>query len=245
MNNVNFAADSLPGGGCAGPGADSPAGSCGSRFRGLRPYLFINPVLLPNHCAPGAPGAEKIVAMKKFFLFVCIALAGLCATAQEKGDMAVGVNLGVAPSLESDLKATNFGIGAKFQYNVTDPIRVEADVDYWFKSKGVSVFEISANVHYLFSVMDNLKVYPLAGIGYGNISMDAMDVVDLGPMASVIQAYMPQVDTSESASRFLFNVGVGGEYSVTENIAVGLEIKYQYMKDFNRLPIKLGVTYKF
>ena len=43
----------------------------------------------------------KILNMKKIFIAMCMALIGLCATAQEKGDMAVGVNLGVAPCLES------------------------------------------------------------------------------------------------------------------------------------------------
>ena len=61
--------------------------------------------------------------MKKIFIAMCMALIGLCATAQEKGDMAVGVNLGVAPCLESGTSVTNFGVGAKFQYNVSNPDR--------------------------------------------------------------------------------------------------------------------------
>lgn len=50
---------------------------------------------------------------------------------------------------------------------------------------------------------------------------------------------------SESVSRFVFNVGVGGEYDITDNLALNLEVKYQYMKDFNRMPITLGIAYKF
>lgn len=192
--------------------------------------------------------------MRKLLLTACVALASLCTFAQEKGDMAVGLNLGAAPCLESGVSLTNFGIGAKFQYNVTTPIRLEADVDYWFKSKGVDVFDVTANVHYLFNIGDKLKVYPLVGIGYahigGGFSSDINDFIE-----DIYDEYDHEYGTniggdeveveSSSASKFLFNVGAGAQYDLTSNIAVGLEVKYQYIKDFSRLPISLGVTYKF
>ena len=40
-------------------------------------------------------------------------------------------------------------------------------------------------------------------------------------------------------------MGVGGQYDLNDKLAVNLEIKYQYIKNFNRLPISLGVAYKF
>ena len=149
--------------------------------------------------------------------------------------MAVGLNLGVAPCLESGAKVTNFGIGAKFQYNVTNPIRLEADVDYWFKNKGMDVFDITANVHYLFNVGNKLKVYPLVGIGYarigGSLEFDDPDYKDYDDEASI--------------SKFLFNVGAGVEYPISSKLSVGAEIKYQYIQYFSRLPINIGITYKF
>ncbi len=178
---------------------------------------------------------------------MCIALMGLCASAQEKGDMAVGLNLGAAPCLESGINVTNFGIGAKFQYNVTNPIRLEADVDYWLKNKGMDVFDVTANVHYLFNVGCKLKVYPLVGIGYahlggsiGSFDFDEDDFKDLWSRSSDLD-----MDGGSSASKFLFNVGAGIECPLTDKLAVGAEIKYQYIKDFSRLPINVGITYKF
>ena len=50
---------------------------------------------------------------------------------------------------------------------------------------------------------------------------------------------------SSRLNRFIFNVGVGGEYAITSKISAGLEIKYQYVKDFQRLPITIGATYHF
>lgn len=181
---------------------------------------------------------------------MCLALIGLCASAQEKGDMAVGLNLGVAPCLESGADLTNFGIGAKFQYNVTNPIRVEADVDYWFKNKGVDIFDVTANVHYLFNVGTKCKVYPLVGIGYANVkggySYDYDDDYDFDFYSYDEDDFGDDFDEgSSSLSRFVFNVGAGFQYDLSEKLAVNAEVKYQYIKDFSRLPISIGVAYKF
>lgn len=163
----------------------------------------------------------KRKTMKKKIIALFFGLVGLAASAQQ-GQSAVGINIGVAPNLESNIPVTNFQIGAKYQYGVTDNIRLEADLDYGFKSNGFSVFDISANVQYLFNLSDKFVFYPVVGIGYGNIN-----------------------SASASESRFLFNVGVGAEYPITDNISIGAEIKFQYMKNFSRLPIAVGVTYKF
>ena len=196
--------------------------------------------------------------MKKVFISLCMVLVGLCASAQQKGDMAVGLNLGVAPCLERGASLTNFGIGAKFQYNVTNPIRLEADVDYWVKSKGVDVFDITANVHYLFKIGQKLNIYPLAGIGYAHIGgvFSAGDFDDLKDTMQGVGDYLGDNslyddfeaslnEVSGGANKFLFNVGVGVEYPLTAKFSIGAEVKYQYMRYFSRMPITVGVTYKF
>ena len=187
--------------------------------------------------------------MKKQFIALCMALVGLCASAQEKGDMAAGLNLGVAPFVGNGVSTTNFGLGAKFQYNVSDPVRLEADIDYWFKSQGMGVFDISANAHYLFKLSDKFNLYPVVGIGYGRIIGGGSGDDDYDyPYKIRTRAGHDDDDYEEGNSgvnRFLFNVGIGAEYAVTDKISVGAEFKYQFMKDFGRLPITIGVTYKF
>ena len=196
--------------------------------------------------------------MKKVFISLCMLLVGVCASAQQKGDMAVGLNVGVAPCLESGASLTNFGLGAKFQYNVTNPIRLEANVDYWVKSKGVDVFDITANVHYLFKIGQKLNIYPLAGIGYAHIGgvFSAGDWDDLKDTMQGVGDYLGDNslyddfeaslnEVSGGANKFLFNVGVGVEYPLTAKFSIGAEVKYQYMRYFSRMPITVGVTYKF
>ena len=120
---------------------------------------------------------------------------------------------------------------------------MEADFDYWFKDKGMDIFDISVNVHYLFHLGSKVNVYPFLGIGYARVGagFEFDDDYDYYTRAS----YDYDDDFSTSVNRFLFNVGVGAEYKITSKISAGLEIKYQYLKDFSRLPITIGATYHF
>lgn len=169
-----------------------------------------------------------------------MALAVICGSAQQKGDMAVGLNLGVAPSLESGAKVTNFGIGAKFQYNLTNPVRLEAALDYGFKSKGADVMTFGVNAHYLFNVAGRLNVYPIVGLGYAHCGGGVFVVGD--DLSDFLE---DNGGSSSSANKFYFNVGAGAEYPITDKLSASLELKYQYIKNFSRLPISIGVTYKF
>jgi outer membrane protein X len=180
--------------------------------------------------------------MKKLFLPLIMGLATLGASAQA-GDVAFGVNLGVAPVLEDGASVTNIGLGAKVQLGITDPIRVEVAANYWFKDNYFSVFDLGLNGHYLIPVADRFKLYPLVGIGYGRVkaSVDSDDDIwDYSPSRAG-----GHVTWSSSINRFLFNVGIGGEYAVSSRVSIGAEFKYQYMKDFSRMPISVGLTYKF
>ena len=188
-----------------------------------------------------------------------MALSGLCASAQEKGDFAFGLNFGVAPCLESGASLTNLGIGAKLQYNVSDPVRLEAAFDYGFKDKGFDIMTVGINGHYIFKVGEKFNIYPLVGVGYArlgySLDMGSFDYDDdLWANNSRYGYYddddnddddMDLEDMTSSASKFYFNAGVGAEYALSNKFSIGVEAKYQYMKGFSRLPISIGVSYKF
>ncbi|MGM9861932.1 MAG: outer membrane protein [Muribaculaceae bacterium] len=206
--------------------------------------------------------------MKKFLFAISMAAAAtLGAAAIEAGDMAAGLNLGVAPCLESGASVTNFGVGARFQYNVAAPVRLEANFNYWFKSKGLDALDLAVNAHYLINLSDKLRVYPIAGVGFahlgggfgggfggGSFDPGDFDLDDISDLFSRSRGgwedYLDEIEDAadaggSSANKFMFNVGAGIEYDITPKIAVSAEIKYQYIQHFNRLPINLGVTYRF
>ena len=160
--------------------------------------------------------------MKKLLLS-CAALALGSSALFAQNNMGIGINLGAAPVIEGSGSPTNFSIGVKYQYQPIKIIRLEADADFGLKDKGTRTFNAMANVHFMIPVADNFYMYPLAGLGYGYLSWEG----------------------GYSADKFAFNVGIGAEYEITSSFGVNFEFKYQYMADYNRLPILVGATYKF
>ncbi len=165
--------------------------------------------------------------MKKLLLTLVVLLSGsMAAMAQHAGQAGVGLNIGVAPVIEGEGSPTNFLLGGRIQYSATDLIRIAVDLNGGFKDKYVSTFDATANVNFMIPLSQGFYLYPLAGLGYGNV-------------------HLGEGDLSTNLSRFVFNVGLGGEYEFSSNFAAGLEFKYRYMKDFGALPVMLNFSYKF
>lgn len=157
--------------------------------------------------------------MKKFLVLV-LALVGMTTMtqAQTKGDMEAGVQFayGTGDSF------SNVGIGAKFRYTIVDNVRIEPSFTYFLKKDYVSMWDVSANAHYLFGLNDRFTLYPLAGIGITGVKVgDASD------------------------SEFGVNLGGGVDYDLSQNLVLNGELKYKIGGDWDRLIISVGVTYKF
>jgi outer membrane protein X len=166
--------------------------------------------------------------MKSSFRKVAIvAIAALtmsvAAGAQEKGDMAAGVNL----VLGSGDSFTNFGIGAKFQYSVTNPLRLEGSFTYFLKKDYLKMWDLSVNGHWLFPLSDKITVYPLAGLGILNCSLD------LGELSG------------DPTSDFTFNFGGGVDFNLTDKLILNAEVKYKISDVWSRLQLSAGIAYKF
>ena len=172
--------------------------------------------------------------MKKVLLAVVCAVLTVASSFAQQGQKAVGINLGAAPCLEDGASLTNFQLGAKFQYNVSDPVRLEAALNYGCEDNYICCLDFAVNAHYLVNLGESFAIYPLAGIGLARVKASVPVDTEYGTM-----------DLSASKTRFMFNLGIGGEYNITDNFAANLELKYQYINDFSRLPITIGVAYKF
>ena len=165
----------------------------------------------------------KMLATTKRLLFMVITIVmSITISAQEKGDMAVGGNL----SYGTKNSFSNFGIAAKFQYNFTDALRFEPSATYFFKKDYTSMWDINANLHYLFPVAEKFIVYPLAGVTMVGWKVDVLG-------------------ESYSDSKIGFNLGGGAQYNLTDALALSLEIKYQIVSDWDRPIFSLGIAYKF
>jgi outer membrane protein X len=175
--------------------------------------------------------------MKKFSVIIkrvaicviAVLMISVTAKAQEKGDFAVGVNA----ALGSGDSYTNFGLGAKLQYNVTNPIRVEAAFNYFLPKDMLSMWDLGLNGHYLIPLNEKITLYPLAGFAVLGSK------IDLGELAKLFGA------DDTSSSDFGVNLGGGIDLKLSEQLFFNVQLKYTIAGDWGRFIPSVGVAYRF
>jgi outer membrane protein X len=153
--------------------------------------------------------------MKKFIVLFSMMFFIMGSAFAQKGIQAAGVHLSYGTEIES------FGIGLKYQYNITDNIRLEPSMNYFFENNGVDMFDINANAHYLFPMASNVRVYPLAGLTFA------------------------RWDFGKVTTRLGVNIGAGAEMDITDNLILNFELKYQTVSDLDQAIFNVGVAYIF
>lgn len=184
----------------------------------------------------------KNVPFKKIMMFIIMTVAVSTVTiAQEKGDKAIGANLVIG----SGKSFTNFGLGAKFLLNVTDPVRLAAEFDYFLKKDGITMWDASVYGHYLIPLTEKFTLYPSAGLGLINTKASNGQAINdsLGEWGDILGIAVSE-DGSTSSSNFAFSLGAGLEYELTEKLLLSGEYRYK-IKDGSRSNFALGVAYKF
>jgi outer membrane protein X len=170
--------------------------------------------------------------MKNIFKMAVAAIAmvmvAFTANAQTKGDMAAGA--GATFSIGDGTTWT--GIGAKFQYNVMDPLRLEANFVYFLPKSKVSMWDFMVNAHWLFKVSPKINVYPLAGLGVLGVSVPKIDLGEFGSVGG------------GSATDFALNLGGGIDFFLSDNFFINAEAKYMIANGGSFMP-SVGVGYKF
>ena len=162
--------------------------------------------------------------MRKILTIACMLMLGMgIAQAQvHQGETAVGANLVYGSEIES------MGLGARFQYGVTDQLRAEVGLNYFFEHNHLSGWDVNINAHYLVGLMnDQLYIYPLAGVNY--------TMVD----------YKGEQDMKGEENHIGLNVGAGIEYELSERFGVNLEYRHTIIRKVDQGVIGLGLNYKF
>ena len=159
--------------------------------------------------------------MKKLFVLFSMMFFVMSSAFAQKGIQATGIQLNYGTEISS------IGIGLKYQYNITNEIRLEPSVNYYFENDGLDMFDINANVHYLFPMSSNVRVYPLAGLSYSKWSADAGNGWEV------------------STNKFGLNLGGGAEFDINKDLMMNFEVKYQLINDFDQAVISMGIAYMF
>lgn len=98
------------------------------------------------------------------------------------------------------------------------------------------MFDVAVNAHYLFNVAPKINVYPLAGLGFDACRYETL-------VGDVYNGW--DIDKKTDAA-FKFDFGGGAEYEITDNIAAGLELRYEVISGgFSQFVVGLGAKYKF
>ena len=161
--------------------------------------------------------------MKKFtLLLVCLMVGFTTLFAQRAGDSSLGLNLNYASE-------TSFGLGARYQYNITDNIRIEPEFTYYFKHDYCSFWDMGANVSYLFPIASDVTIYPLAGIGYMHGKFT--------PAGGEVSEF--------SDDSFQAKLGAGVEFKLLPTTKLIIEPKYQFNDFENQFIITAGIAYCF
>ncbi|MDR1583903.1 MAG: porin family protein [Prevotellaceae bacterium] len=175
------------------------------------------------------------VFKKVAIVVIAIATMSVAANAQDKGDMAIGGNL--ATGMGDELN--NFGLGAKFQYNVLKPLRLEGSATYFFprnqyvsnlSKSSLSMWDFSANGHYLVPVSDKCTLYPLAGLSV---------LVVNSVTKSIERGGRYRNSTSEAG----LNLGGGVDFKLSNNIILNAEMKYKIGNMWDRFILSAGLSF--
>lgn len=156
--------------------------------------------------------------MKKVLLTFIVALISLSASAQRKGDLAVGLRGGPTMTKIEFLgikeNYTRWGAGAFVQYNLTDHFRFDLDGIYHFKKDHLSDFTVGIDLQYLFDLGEDVKFFPLVGYALAFTHQDAYDINNI--------SY-----DSENSTDGGIQLGAGIQFNLGDNCFVSAEYKFQ------------------
>ncbi len=165
----------------------------------------------------------------KTLIAALFALASVSVSAQSKGDMAAGANF----NFGFGNAFGNKGIGLKYQYNFTDNLRIEPSFNYFFEKYGTTIWDITADMHYLFKV-GRFNLYPLAGLSY---------MKWISHVAYYTGFFHESRKSSEDYLNFV--IGGGADYRLGSNWLLNAELRGKIGEYDARFNLSCGVAYLF
>ncbi|GAP73437.1 outer membrane beta-barrel protein [Candidatus Symbiothrix dinenymphae] len=159
---------------------------------------------------------------KKFLSLLLAAVCGVSVNAQ-KGEKAFGLNFGYGTGEYFG----SLSVGAKFNYGITDHVRVSPSYNYFLGDGVMSAYDINADVHFLFNATDKLAIYPLAGVVFRNWTVSAGGVSVSEPITGI-------------------SLGAGADFALTDVLSLGLEAKLNIASEPYELFVPaIHILYKF
>ena len=153
-------------------------------------------------------GRGKLFCLAVAVITVCLSVFSTATVVaqMQKGDMAAGINLGIA---------LNTGMGAKFQYAASEKIRLQGALNCYLvnadNASSKTRIGFDADMHYMFS---SKKIAPYFVLGLGVIQgIKHGWITDGDGDYDVVIGTMPA-----------FNLGGGVDFGIGNNLAINFRL---------------------
>ena len=137
-------------------------------------------------------------------------------------DTVFGVNVGAGASVALPYGALRGEIAFDWKADAKD----DNSFEYEIKNLGVheyetttSIYDVMFNLYYDIDTGTKFVPFVTAGLGYGHIKIESSAN---GKIAG--QAY--ELSSDESANNFVWSIGAGAAYELTDNLAIDLTYRY-------------------
>ncbi|MBJ2173988.1 outer membrane beta-barrel protein [Aureibaculum sp. A20] len=165
-------------------------------------------------------------------LVLTIALIGSISSVSAQ--FSVGGGLGYNDKINAP------GLVVKAEVEIMENIAISPSISYFSGSAARlsgsdyknNLFAVDVNGHYKIEIMmDELDVYPLAGLNYSSYKNGA-------------NVYFDESGFSQSTGNALgLNIGGGGRWSFSDQLSVFAELKYT-ISDFSQVVLGAGILYE-
>lgn len=165
--------------------------------------------------------------MKKYFLTIVLALAGIVsATASD-----IETSLGASYMYAS--KVGQSGIGVNYKLKVNDHLRISPEVIFYLSHDNAKAWNGNVNFEYEFNIAEQFNFYPILGFTYGHWTYGIASGVD-------------NLHVSLTEDCYGANIGAGVEYVLTPKWVIAAEVRGQIVNnDHSQCVVSLGARYCF
>lgn len=167
--------------------------------------------------------------MKKILFLAVLSFISTFGVYAQQGSKSAVAKVGY----QSDYK--RFGIGVEGRYEIIDNLRLAPELTFFIPNHKTIGLDVNVNAQYLFrNVLDNLTVYPLAGLNMSNNHYSGDKYHDI---------YGKEYNTSSSYTNFGFNLGAGAEYQLDKGFLV-FDIKVVFSDgNYGQFNIGYGINF--
>lgn len=164
---------------------------------------------------------KKLILLWITLLFTCIKINAQ----SQKGEWSLGYSGGASLKTESGFLCIDY------RYNPFNNVRITPSVRKYLRRYGYKGAGGDLDIHYVFPISGVVNVYPFLGASftYWDYLIDKKTkVYDKGQKS------------------FGYNIGLGTEINIIDDIIIGLEAKYNYT-EINKQPIvgiRVGYVFK-